>query len=169
VNQERPARDRIRFRQEKDADIPFIAALYRTTREDELKLVDWSEEQKSQFAQMQFEAQRRHYRENYPGADFLVVTLDHEPIGRLYLYQMQGELRIMDIALMPEHRGRGIGAMLLREIHASAAGRGDFVSIHVEQFNPALHLYHRLGYETAEVVGPYFLMHWRPAPAASVE
>lgn len=166
----RPAREEVVLRPETAHDIPFLVSLYGTTRADELKLVDWTDEQKQAFVGSQFAAQRAHYREHYPGAKFLVIELEGEPIGRLYLYQMSGEMRIMDIALLPEHRGRGIGAMLLREIHADAAANGDFVSIHVEQFNPALHLYHRLGYQQVEVVGPYFLMHWKapaePTPAS---
>ena len=39
------------------------------------------------------------------------------------------------------------------------------VRIHVERNNPALHLYHRLGFKQTEDQGVYYLMEWRPAPA----
>jgi hypothetical protein len=36
-------------------------------------------------------------------------------------------------------------------------------TIHVERFNPALHLYERLGFRLAEDKGVYYFMKWLPA------
>ncbi len=163
TDQSAPPRETIAFRPEVEEDIAFLLFLYGTTRAEELTRVDWTGEQKLAFVASQFDAQRSHYRQRYPGAEFQVIELEGRLIGRLYLYQMPGELRIMDIALLPAVQRRGIGEMLLREIHERAAANGDFVSIHVEQGNSALNLYERLGYRTVETVGPYFLMHWRAA------
>ena len=84
------------------------------------------------------------------------------PLGRLYVHRGETDIRIVDIALLPEHRGRGIGSHLLRAILDEAAKRGRTVSIHVERFNPALRLYERLGFAHVADTGVYYLMEWRP-------
>ena len=66
----------------------------------------------------------------------------------------------MDIALVPERRGRGIGGALIRDVMTEAGRSGRFVSLHVEPENPARHLYVRLGFVDVEQVGVYLLMHW---------
>ena len=139
-------------------DREFLLALYRTTREDELALTDWSELEKVAFVDMQFRAQDSHYRQVYPDGRFLVVTLDREPIGRLYLVELADELRVIDIALVPSHRGQGIGSSLLANVTAEADTAALPVRLHVEPWNPAKRLYERLGFRTIEVRGMYELM-----------
>jgi ribosomal protein S18 acetylase RimI-like enzyme len=73
-----------------------------------------------------------------------------------------GEIDIVDIALLPEHRGGGTGTLLLRELQAEARAAGKALDIHVERYNPALRLYQRLGFKVKEDKGVYFLMEWRP-------
>ena len=155
-------RSRIAFRPETAKDAAFVLRLYASTRDAEMKMVPWSEQEKEIFVRQQFEAQAAHYREHYHDADFNIITLDSRPIGRLYLHVHENDLRIIDITLAPEMRGQGIGAMLLGELLERAAGDGRTVSIHVEQFNPALHLYRRLGFSKVSSYGVYDLMEWRP-------
>ena len=86
------------------------------------------------------------------------MLVDGEPAGRLYVARWKKELRIVDIALLPEHRGRGIGAELLRELLEEADAAGKPVTIHVERENPAMGLYQRLGFSPKREVGPYLLL-----------
>jgi ribosomal protein S18 acetylase RimI-like enzyme len=140
-------------------DDGFLCRVYGSTREIELAQVEWDRAQKDAFIRMQFDAQRDYYEENYPGASFDVILVDGEPAGRLYVDRWPEEIRIVDIALLPEHRSRGIGTALLRELLAEAAVAGKPVSIHVERFNPALRLYARLGFSVVEDRGVYLLLH----------
>jgi ribosomal protein S18 acetylase RimI-like enzyme len=71
--------------------------------------------------------------------------------------------------LLPEYRGKGLGAALLRDLMDEAAAAGKAVSIHVEKFNPAMRLYRRLGFATAEDKGVYDLMRWTAGAAPSTE
>lgn len=142
------------------ADADFLCDLYADTRADEMAAVDWPAEQKQAFLRMQFDAQHRHYQQYYPNAAFDIILLAGRPIGRLYLDRWATEFRIVDIALVPEHRKRGIGTAFLQAIHAEAQRAGLPVTIHVEQFNPALRLYQRLGFEPVGVNGVYYLMKW---------
>lgn len=148
----------IELRPATPADRDFLLTVYRTTREGELALTDWTEPEKAVFVDMQFRAQDGHYREAYPNGRFLVVTLDNEPIGRLSLARLPGELHIIDIALMPAHRGRGIGSSLLAAVVAEADEALLPVRLYVEPWNPAKRLYERFGFQTLEVRGFYELM-----------
>lgn len=160
-------REAITFRPETDDDLDFLFRLYASTREEEMKYVPWTDEQKEEFLRQQFHAQRTHYHGNYAEAEYMLILENGSPIGRLYLHHRPDDLRIMDIALMPEHRGRGIGGMLMKELLDEAGAAGRTVSIHVEGFNPAIRLYERLGFRQIDTYGPYNLMEWRPAPDVS--
>jgi ribosomal protein S18 acetylase RimI-like enzyme len=145
-----------------DADRSFLIDLYASTRADELALVDWDDATKRAFVEHQFNAQDHHYRSNYPGATFDVVEVDGERAGRLYVHRGARDIRIMDIAVAPEFRGRGIGTGLVHELIAEADASGRKLSIHVEMNNPARSLYDRLGFLPAGEHGVYVLME-RPA------
>lgn len=144
-------------------DTEFLAAVYAGTRMDELAVTDWSPEQKHQFCRMQFDAQDAHYRQHYPTAEFFIIETPESPVGRLYVDRWTREIRIMDIAILPEHRGRGIGTQLLRELQHEAALCGKSLTIHVERMNPALRLYRLLGFTMIEDKGVYLLMEWSPS------
>jgi ribosomal protein S18 acetylase RimI-like enzyme len=143
-------------------DEEFLFTVYAATRQDEIALTDWSHLQKEEFLRMQFIAQHRHYVEYYPGAQFQVIQVGGQPAGRLYLHHRKSEIRIIDIALLPEFRNRGIGSSLLGQVLAEGRRCGLPVTIHVECFNPALHLYERLGFRLVEDKGVYFFLEWSP-------
>ncbi|MDQ4068754.1 MAG: GNAT family N-acetyltransferase [Actinomycetota bacterium] len=143
-------------------DDAFLRRVYRSTREDELALTGWDEGQKDAFVSMQFNAQHRYYAQQYADASFDVILFDGEPAGRLYVARWPEEIRIVDIALLPEYRHRGIGSALLQAILAEGTQGGDRVTIHVERFNPALRLYDRLGFVPVAERGVYLLLEWRP-------
>jgi GNAT superfamily N-acetyltransferase len=153
---------KVTLQSSRPSDDEFLLNIYASTRTDEMKLVDWTEAQKIAFLRMQFQAQSRYYVENYPGAAFQLILLDGVPVGRLYIHRRQDEIRIMDIALLPEHRRRGIGTFLLNQILEEAKSNSVPVTIHVEQFNPAMQLYERLGFYMKEDRGVYRLLEWSP-------
>jgi len=121
-------------------------------------MVQWTEEQKRAFLEMQFHAQATHYATHYVGAEFLVIEENDAPIGRLYIHRQPHDIRIVDISLVPEHRGKGIGTQLLRQILDEAGSTP--VTIHVEDFNPAMRLYERLGFRRIGSHGVYDLLEW---------
>ena len=145
-------------------DEAFLARVYGSTREEELNQVAWEPGHREAFLAQQFAAQHQYYREVYPAAAFQVILRDGQPAGRLYLNRGAAEHRIIDIALLAEHRNAGIGTGLLRDLMAEAAAAGKPLTIHVERFNPALRLYERLGFRLLEDKGVYLLLGW-DAPA----
>jgi ribosomal protein S18 acetylase RimI-like enzyme len=148
------------FRPITEADLPFLARLYASTRTEELAVAPWTDDEKAAFLDTQFRAQHAHYQKYYPEADWLVTMRDGEDIGRLYVERWPNQHCIIDIAFLPEHRGKGLGEALLRDLMDEAAAAGKDVSIHVEKFNPAMRLYRRLGFATEDDKGVYDLMRW---------
>jgi GNAT superfamily N-acetyltransferase len=149
----------------RDEDEAFLLGLYASVRAPELEQVPWSDQEKALFVRHQFDAQSAFWRENYTDTSWDVVERRGEPIGRLYVARWKREIRVVDIALVPECRGDGIGTALLQEIFAEGDRTGRPVTIHVEMFNPARRLYERLGFAYKEEKGVYLLMERAPAPA----
>ncbi len=151
----------VRLRPTCKADRDFLLRVYGSVREAELALVPWTEEQKAAFVRQQFEAQDSYYREQFQTAQFQVIEFDGKPIGRLYLHNRDRALHILDISLLPEARNKGIGTFLLKQIFQKGREQGKCVTIYVEAFNPAKHLYERLGFQKKESTSPvYEFMEW---------
>lgn len=129
---------------------------------EELAVVPWDDAQKDAFLRMQFDAQDAWWHENYGDASFDVILVEGEPAGRLYVHRGPSEIRIVDVALLPEHRGGGVGTRLLGDLLAEANEAGKSVTIHVERMNPALRLYERLGFSVAEDKGVYLFLERAP-------
>jgi ribosomal protein S18 acetylase RimI-like enzyme len=157
----------IRLRPITPEDQPFLYGVYAGTRKEELSVVNWTEEQKAAFLTMQFNAQHRHYQEYCPKAKYDVILCDGEPAGRLYVDRREAEIHVIDISLLPDYRGRGIGSKLLGEIIAEAAGLGKAVSIEVERNNRALGLYLRLGFTPVKDLGVYLSLERKSDAMAS--
>jgi ribosomal protein S18 acetylase RimI-like enzyme len=146
------------FRTISKQDLPFLKKVYYSTRLEELESVGWNEAQLNSFLEMQFNCQHKAYTENYPGAELMIISQGSNDIGRLYVWKGKAEIRIIDIALLPEYRGQGIGSRIMTDILRDADNRHLPVTIHVERNNPALSLYARLGFEIAEDKGVYYFM-----------
>ncbi len=156
---------RIELRSITEADLSVLYEIYASTRAEEMALVpEWSEEHKAAFLTQQFMAQHQYYQEFYKKAEFQIIEYNNQPIGRFYVhwtYSAQ-EVRIVDIALLPGFRGKGIGTAIINSILEKAVALEKSVTIHVEYNNPALKLYERLGfYKIGEFNSVYYLMEWK--------
>ena len=147
------------------ADEEILCQIYSSTRTEELARVShWTDDQKQAFLQWQFTAQHSYYRDNYKGAHFWMIEFGAQIIGRLYLHAAyeKNSMRIIDITILPAWRNRGIGRQILMDIMEFAASRGRSVTIHVENFNPAMRLYQKLGFELVDITnGVYHLLEWK--------
>lgn len=155
------------LRRETEQDTEFLRRLYISVRWEELAGVDWTDEAKLAFLGDQFVFQSRHYKRHYSGAAWGIVTDAGTPVGRLYLHQGPADLRIIDISMLPSHRGLGIGSSLIRAVFEQGRAAGTAVSIHVEVFNlAARRLYDRLGFVPGDTGGGVHLrMDWVPPSA----
>lgn len=154
-----------------DADQPLLLCVYAGTRAAELALTCWDAAACQAFVRMQFDAQSSHYRRHWPASEHSVIEVvaaaTVQAVGRLWLDRRADSLHVLDIALLPEWCGRGIGTHCLRQLIAEASQTARSVTIHVEQGNSARRLYDRLGFRpSGEPQGLHQPMAWRPDAAA---
>ncbi|RYU81548.1 GNAT family N-acetyltransferase [Hymenobacter persicinus] len=144
-------------------DQPFIAQLYGSTREAEFQHLVWPEAQKQAFLTMQLRAQTTDYASRYPDASHQLILHQEHPVGRLYRWESGAEVRIIDISLLPEFQGQGIGRRILTDVLESARRQQLAVTLHVAHGNPAKRLYESLGFYQVRDTGTSYFMEWRPA------
>jgi GNAT superfamily N-acetyltransferase len=153
------------------SDEPFLRRLYRAVRWDEFAPMAWPDAARAAFLDDQFDFQHRHYAAAFPNCEYYVIAQDAGPIGRLYIDRETRDLRLVEISLLPERRGRGLGAALLAMLQQEVRdGRCDRVGLSVLATNPARRLYARLGFYEAPsdeaFPGPYLEMMWPPGALA---
>lgn len=156
--------DKVSLAEMTDADLPFMQQVYASTRQDEMAMTGWPQSQIDEFLAMQCMAQHQHYQQYYPQASFDVIVWAGQPVGRLYVDRTFADIRIVDIALLPPYRGKGIGGYLLEQLLCEARDQGRALAIHVEKNNPAMSLYKRLGFVKTEDKGVYDFMERPPQP-----
>jgi ribosomal protein S18 acetylase RimI-like enzyme len=153
----------LRLRPATDADRELLFAVYSAARAEELALAPWDDATKLAFLNHQFQTQDSEYKRTRPDAAYDVILVDGAEAGRLYLHRTPEELVVVDVALLPEFRNRGIGSRLMRSVMEEAAASGTPVTLHVEHFNRARGLYDRLGFRELDRDGVYALMEWTAA------
>ena len=139
-------------------DEAFLYALYCDTRADETAAWQMDAAQVETIMRLQFSARQQSYHNQYAGAEHSIVLCDDRPVGRVLIARSVTAFHLVDIALLGEFRGRGIGRHLLEDLLAEAENEGKPVRLHVEPFNRALRLYKRLGFEKIADKGAYYLM-----------
>ncbi|MEG2804000.1 N-acetyltransferase [Stenotrophomonas sp.] len=150
------------------ADLPWLAALYASTRDEEMAAVPWPAAAKLQFLHQQFAAQHQHYLATYPDADYLAIEQAGQAVGRLYLDRHGADDLIVDISLLPHCRGAGLGTAVIARVQQLAAARQRGVALHVARYNPAAQrLYQRLGFVVCadDPAQTHLPMRWPPVSA----
>ena len=145
---------RLNFAPITDSDEPFLLALYSSTRADEMAMVPWDDLQKNAFLQSQFRSQIQHYSSKYPQGRFETVIFNERKIGRLYVCELEDEVRILDLTILPELRGGGFGTEIISDILQNTAKP---VRINLESFNRSVGLFRRLGFRVVNEDGFYQL------------
>lgn len=156
----------ITLRHAQASDRAFLVALYASTRAEEFAHLGWPAEMEQAFMALQFEAQRGDYARRHPGAQCQVIEQRRCPIGRLWVAQDARSLTLLDISLVAQLRGQGIGtACLARVLRHAQAARLD-VELQVVRGNPAQRLYERLGFRAVAEGSLRVAMAWKPPPRA---
>jgi GNAT superfamily N-acetyltransferase len=156
------------LRPETEADVPFLRRLYASTRWEELAPVPWTDGEKVTFLESQFALQRHHYLTYYAATDCAVLEKDGVPAGRIYVDREASTLLVVDLALLPEWRGQGVGTALMRAVMVEARAAGKSVTVTVEKQGRAERLYRRLGFREVSDEGAHSIMEWpasEPEPA----
>lgn len=129
------------------ADELFTFDLYSQTRNEEMSLVAWTNEQKLAFLYQQFQAQHNYYTAKFPSADFLILSINGENVGRLYIVELDDEFRILDLTITFKKRGQGIGTVLIDEIVEQAKQKNKSVQIYLEKTARSASIFSRFGFK----------------------
>ena len=149
-------------------DEQFLLTVYDSTRAEELSQVEWPPGQREAFLKSQFDAQRHEYDARFPDADYFVIVIHDKPAGRIWIGEDAKQIRLLDIALLPEFQNRGAGTALLRWLMARATAAHKPLRHMVFVFNNDAHrFYERLGFVIIEDLGAYKHMEWSEPPAVA--
>lgn len=162
MSSQHPGSANITLRPVAPDDYDFLVEVYGSTRAEELALVPWTTEQQQAFVRSQFAAQQDHYAKKYPAASHDIIMADNRPVGRLYVARLDHEIRIVDITLLPAERNAGVGSYLIKQLLDEANRSAKVTRIYVEEFNPSLRLFERLGFSPSEQHGIHLLLQCNP-------
>ena len=136
-------------------DTEFLFQLYASTRAEELSIFRWDERQQAAFVRMQFAARERSYASSYPDAERSIVLSEGKRIGAVIVHRAEREVTLIDIALLPEARNRGLGTALIKDLIRESFIENKPVRLHVAKDNRAATLYYRLGFRKIGEDGMY--------------
>lgn len=129
-----------------DGDADFLARLYASTRMD-LHSATADPAFVAALIAMQQRFQAAGYRQAFPDAQYLLLERDGAPCGRIVVDAGADALRLVDIALLPELRGQGVGSRILRALQDCAVGDALPMTLAVHHTNAhARRLYLALGF-----------------------
>ncbi len=157
----------ISLRPERREDEPFLFEVYASTREEELNQTGWDLATRRAFLDLQFQAMRRGYRSMFPRGEFTIILLAGQPVGRQVMNRSETEIRLVDVALLPQHRGQGVGTRLLQDLLAEASSTDKTVCLHVLKGSRSARLYERLGFRRVGADGIYDRMEWNMVASGS--
>ena len=132
---------------------------------EEIRNFGWTAVQQEAFFRMQFNAQQQWYHATYSTAENQIIEKGQEPIGRMIVQREPSIWRLLDISLLPEHRGQGIGGELIRNLIKKCGAAGAVLQLQVVNTNPAQRLYKRLGFIKTGQDQIYTQMELRPQAA----
>lgn len=127
-------------------DRDFLFKLYASVRAQEFAAFGWPPEQLEVFLRMQFMAQQRSYESMYEQCGHQIIELNGAPIGQIRVNHEKDSALLVDISLLPEHRGQGIGGELIKALITQCSADRSALKLQVAQTNPAQRLYERLGF-----------------------
>ena len=157
-----PDGSRVELRPVSEEDDQFLLSVYASTRKEELAQVEWAEGQKEMFLRWQFDLQRSEYSSRFPDAAYHVIVVDGSCAGRIWVGTDDEQIRLLDIALLPEFQNRGVGTVLLhRLIEQAEQARKALRHMVFVLNNNADRFYERLGFVVIEDLGAYKHMEWR--------
>ena len=145
-------------------DEVILLKVYASTREEELQQVaEWTPAQKEMFLRWQLDMQRRDYMTRFPEADYHLILFNGEPAGRLWVARTPEQIRLLDIAILPEFQNRRIGTYLLQNLIRESEATGTPLRHMIYKLNTeARRFYERLGFRLVEDERMYLLMERHP-------
>ena len=143
-------------------DDQFLRRVYKSSRGDDLRGLQWDEDRIDEFLEMQYDAERKFFENDYRKATNQIVALDGEPAGRLIIERREHEIRCVDLSLLPQHRNQGVGTFIINTLQSEATAANLPLRLQVIRFNRAVNLFERMGFVRTSETGTHFQMEWLP-------
>jgi GNAT superfamily N-acetyltransferase len=143
-------------------DDSFLRRVYKSSRGDDLRGLQWDEDRIDEFLEMQYDAERKFFENDYRKATDQIVALDGQPAGRLIVERREHEIRCVDLSLLPEHRNQGVGTFIINTLQSEATAANLPLRLQVIRFNRAVNLFERMGFVRTSETGTHFQMEWLP-------
>lgn len=132
---------------ETPSDEPFLRRLIAETVTGQLATASWPSALREQIVDMQFKARRQAVRLEFPEGESRILLLDGREAGWLYVAELPGEIRLVEIMVLAAFRRQGIGTAAICELIAAARGAGKPLRLSVDVMNAdAIRLYQRAGF-----------------------
>lgn len=148
-------------------DEAFLYEMFVASRERELAPLP--EELRETIARQQYGIQQGGVEADYPDAQRFVVLGGGDrpggpgaPVGMIILAVRPDTLWVVDVALHPGHRNRGLGAAVIGSLMDTCRQSGRTLKGSVTPYNPARRLYARLGIRELATERGYIALEWRP-------
>lgn len=149
----------IHFKDQDEADRPFLKKLYESIREKERLLSGMGQQSWERFIADQFRLREADYARRFPQGRFLVLERKKKAIGRMIIQEEEDRLHLVDVGFVPKERGKGLGSALMALLIKEAEAKGKFLTLFVDETNPeAYRFYLRHGFRPREREGAYLRM-----------
>jgi len=141
-----------------DDDDKFLREVFFDSRRVELEFSGLPLEQINSLLSMQYAAQKQSYKASFPNSHQFIVKIDNKKAGQLLINSEQTAVKIIDIAVLSDFRGKGIGSFLLEKL------KSDYEMINLMVFKMnfgAIRLYEKHGFIVTADTGSYLEMEWK--------
>lgn len=143
------------------ADETLLYALFAVVRTEELGMAAWPPALREQVLRTQFRAQQEGCGRVHGTHETRLIVSDGHPVGWVIVDRGGAELHGIDLGLIPEARGAGIGTQIIRALQQEASATRRGMVLDVQRTNArAVALYERLGFRTESVTDTHLLMRW---------
>jgi RimJ/RimL family protein N-acetyltransferase len=155
---------------EHDQDGDFLYRLFRSHALAAFGPLPVDDAMKESLVRMQFASRTATYRSQYPDALFAILERDGSPFGRVVVDEPPkgssgGTACIVDLELMAESRGGGIGSALMTSLVLWLGQRCEAVRCTVLAGNEAsLRMCRRAGFVPVADNPPHVELEWRRPP-----
>ena len=145
-----------------DDDSMLLFELYASSRADELTRTGWATPQQRSFFRMQAQTQERYFLRHFDHLDRRTVCINGFSAGRLLVDRPGQALTLVDLALLPAFRGRGVGSLLIRCLLDEASQHELPVHLELAKSSSTLATCERLGFRFADDLGDRWHLVWTP-------
>jgi len=141
-------------------DAMLLFELYACAHSEELSRSGWKTPQQRSFFRWQAQVQEQHYCRRHAHLERRAICVNGFSAGRILIDRPDDCFRIVDFAILPSFRGRGIGTLVISDLLSEAADAGVPVEFELDPTNPAVRLCRRFGFTVVDEREDRVLMRW---------